>query len=413
MRKVAVFHPGTQHSWQTARALQELGRLAFFATTILYQPDRFPYYLEKLPGPLGRRLGYEFGRFRASGLDPALVRTGGAHEWFERAATRAGFPRLARRIDQAGNRAFGRMVARAIEADDELDLWGYDQCSRTAFELGRARGRRCILDRTIGHPRTMNRILGAVREEAPEWFGPGSDPMPDSMIASAEAELTLADLVLAGSPFAADTLRAERPDIAAKIRVLPYCYDEALFGVQPAPRPVASAEPVRFLMVGQITPRKGIHLLLPAFDRLPAGSATLTLVGPVGVPQAVLARYADRVTIIPTVPRSQVPAIMAAHHVLVFPSYFEGSALSLIEGLASGLALIQSRNAGNGVTPATGLLLDELSVDALAEAMLAPVRDRDRLDAWRSAAQAEAHRYRFAAYRDNIARLLAGELDGR
>jgi glycosyltransferase involved in cell wall biosynthesis len=218
--------------------------------------------------------------------------------------------------------------------------------------------------------------------------------------------------VLAGSPFAADTLRAERPDIAAKIRVLPYCYDEALFGAQPAPRPVASAEPVRFLMVGQITPRKGIHLLLPAFDRLPAGSATLTLVGPVGVPQAVLARYADRVTIIPTVPRSQVPAIMAAHHVLVFPSYFEGSALSLIEGLASGLALIQSRNAGNGVTPATGLLLDELSVDALAEAMLAPVRDRDRLDAWRGAAQAEAHRYRFAAYRDNIARLLAGELDG-
>ena len=80
--KLGVFHPGTQHSWQTALALQQLGRLEFFATTIFYQPDRWPYRLERiLPAPLGRRLHAEFQRFRFDALDPALVQTAGVAEW--------------------------------------------------------------------------------------------------------------------------------------------------------------------------------------------------------------------------------------------------------------------------------------------------------------------------------------------
>ena len=47
--KVAVFHPGTQHSWQTAFALQQLGRLQWYATSIFYKPDSLPYLLERLP----------------------------------------------------------------------------------------------------------------------------------------------------------------------------------------------------------------------------------------------------------------------------------------------------------------------------------------------------------------------------
>ena len=102
--KVAVFHPGTQHSWQTALALQQLDRLAWFATSIFYQPDRLPYRLERiLPGQLGARLGREFRRFSHPLLDPALVRTSGLTEWLERIASRAGQRQLARWLDRFGN----------------------------------------------------------------------------------------------------------------------------------------------------------------------------------------------------------------------------------------------------------------------------------------------------------------------
>ena len=54
--QIVVAHPGTQHSWQTAYALQQLGRLKFYATSIFYQPERWPYRIERyLPAPLKRR----------------------------------------------------------------------------------------------------------------------------------------------------------------------------------------------------------------------------------------------------------------------------------------------------------------------------------------------------------------------
>ena len=69
--KVAVFHPGTQHSWQTALALQDLDRLAWYATSIFYRPHHFPYWLERvMPGAIGRRLHAEFVRFSHPRLDP-------------------------------------------------------------------------------------------------------------------------------------------------------------------------------------------------------------------------------------------------------------------------------------------------------------------------------------------------------
>ena len=405
--QVAVFHPGTQHSWQTARALQDIGRLEWYATSIFYQPDRWPYLLERLPGPLGRRLHRDFSRFRAQGLDPALVRTSGIDEWLERIAARAGLRGLARRIDAAGNRRFGRALESAIASDYPFALWGYDASSRDAFEMARRRGRRCILDRTIGHSRAQEIILAQVREQWPQWFEGSGPAILAGALDREEAEYALADVILAGSETAAATIRAHaQSDVSAKLRVLPYCFDEALFGTQPEPRPVRADEPVRFLFIGQLGPRKGLHLLLEAFERLPTGKATLTLVGNLVAPRAAFARHAGRVTHIPHVPRAEVPRIMAEHHVLVFPSYFEGSALSLLEGLASGLALIQSRPAGNGVTPACGLLLDELSVDALTEAMRVALDDRELLDRWRSAAQVEAQSYTFARYRQNVAELL-------
>jgi len=133
------------------------------------------------------------------------------------------------------------------------------------------------------------------------------------------------------------------------------------------------------------------------------------VVGQMGVPREVFARYASRVEFRPNVPRSAVPAILAKHHALVFPTHFEGAGIVLYEALAAGCALIQSDRAALAVTPATGLLLPEPSSDALHAAMLETIDQRDRLDAWRAAAQAEAASYSFAHYREGIAALL-GEI---
>lgn len=407
---VAVFHPGVQHSWQTALALQQLGRLNVYATSIFYRPDRWPYRIERyLPAPLAARVHAEFRRFAGPPLESQRVEAFGAVEWLERVAGRLGARRLSGRLDQLGNRLFAHGLARTIGARRPDILWGYNGSALETFADPRNAHRLRVLDRTIADCRAYNAALHAIRPRYGAFFPAGWRPVPQARIDRDDAEYDYADLILTGSPHASDTIATGTGDRAlpAKLRVLPYCFDEALFGALPPPVPAPHDAPVRFLFLGQAHVRKGIHLALEAIARIPRSAATLTIVGLLDVPDGAFAPYADRVTYRPTVPRGDVPALMADADVLLFPSYFEGSALSLIEALAAGLAIIQSPAAGLGATPATGLMLPALTTDAVYTAMMTVIEDRPRLSAMRAAAQGEARRYTFARYREGIAALLA------
>ena len=409
--QVAVFHPGVQHSWQTVLALQDLGRLQWYATSIFRRADRFPFTLENLlPGALGRATRREFSRFDFPQLaDARIITPGSTAEWIERLTARAGFLGPSRRINDLGNDLFARALEREIRTDIPYAVWGYNSASQRVFATAKACGRLAILDRTIGDWRYFNHQLEIIRQTHADWFIPGVEPQNAQRIARDDAEYSLADVILCGSEFAAATVRqfAEGQVIAEKLRVLPYCFDEALFGNMPAPAPVPKSGPVKFLFTGLAGLRKGFHHVLEAIAQLPRSDAELTVVGQLSIPDAIFARYADRVTYRRTVPRSEMPAIMADHHALLFPSYFEGSALTLVEALASGLALIQTPQSGNGVTPDTGICLAKPGTSELLGAMRQMIDDRDRLDAMRVAAQHEAQRYRFAQYRQGISQLLA------
>ncbi|NIQ94070.1 MAG: glycosyltransferase, partial [Desulfuromonadales bacterium] len=68
---------------------------------------------------------------------------------------------------------------------------------------------------------------------------------------------------------------------------------------------------------------------------------------------------------------------MRAADCFVFPSLFEGSAITLYEAVGAGLGIIQSAASGIGAEDGrNGLCLDTVSVDALTEAIMAVVSDR-------------------------------------
>jgi glycosyltransferase involved in cell wall biosynthesis len=410
--KIGVFHPGTQHSWQTALALQQLGRLEWFATSLFYKPDEWPYRIERyLSGSLRKRVEREFSRLAMPELDPQLVHTVGAIEWLQRITNRMGMRETALRLDAWGNRTFVRHLARFIAAPGELGLWGYSGSARASFAFAKPLGRTLILDRTIGDHRAYNRMTDELQANFGEWFVPVERRVPNATIASDEEEYALADHILVGCEYAARTLRewSTSPGTADKIRVLDYCFNASHFAGIPAPSPVDRKRPVRFLFLGLVIPRKGIQHVLEAIARIPASEAELTIVGDMKIPPEVFARFAGRVTYRKTVPRFEVPQIMAAHDVLLLPTYHEGAGIVLYEALAAGMGIIQSDRAALVATDRTGIILDRLDSESLLEAMRVPIEDRDRLDGWRAAAQGESMKYTFARYRDNISAFLAEE----
>ena len=111
--RVGVFHPGSQHAYETALAFQDAGWLSWFATSIFFDPARWPYSaLRFVPAATRKRLELEFKRRYHPKLQPSLVRTLGVWEWLERLSMRAGFRTLEHYANEWGNVRFGLQVAR-------------------------------------------------------------------------------------------------------------------------------------------------------------------------------------------------------------------------------------------------------------------------------------------------------------
>lgn len=405
-QRIGVFHPGTQHSWQTALAFQEAGRLAWYATSVFYDPRRWPYKIERLlPSGVGGKLGREFRRRWTPLLDPDLVHTFGVEEWIETAARRLHLRRVAEIANIQGNRRFAAGVIRQIQRDPVDAVWGYNCASVEVFRWAKRQGLRCVLDQAVGHPSAMNAVMLAERDRHPEFF-PASFVLYDqAWIDQNDEEVALADLVLAGSDSCAATMIAHGCP-RDKIRVVPYGFDATLFPELPADRPVPKA-PLRFLFVGAVDARKGIAYLLDAFARIPPEVATLTLVGHRTVPDATFRRYADRVVHVPQVARSEVADYFRRADVFIFPSLFEGSALVLYEAVGAGLGIIQSAASGTGATPGeNGVILDPVTVEGLVEAVMTLAAQPERAAAWRAASLRLRPQRTWDTYRERLRTLL-------
>ncbi|MDC7786712.1 glycosyltransferase family 4 protein [Rhodoplanes sp. TEM] len=407
VRPIGVFHPGTQHSWQTARALQDVSDLGWYATSIFWIPKRFPYRVVPwLPGPLRRRVEAELRRFHHPALDPQLVRTHNGPEWAMRLAARAGLRRLAARFQARSNTDFARPVTRLLAREPVRAVWGYDLSSLEVFRAARAAGVTTILDRTIGHPATYNRVMEEVYDAYPAFFRSPDWRIDQATIDRADAEHALADRILVGSDFCAATLREAGPAAVdpARIEVVAYCFDDHFFAA--ARRPLRRPErPIRFLFTGLAGPRKGIHLVLEVFAKIPRSAASLTILGEMQVPPETFARFADRVEHHPTVARRDVARFMAEADCLLFPSYFEGAGLVLYEALASGLGIIQSRNAAVVLPEDSELLMRALSEDELMRCVTAVIERPLLLEQQRAEGLAAVPAYTYDAYRARVAEI--------
>ena len=149
--------------------------------------------------------------------------------------------------------------------------------------------------------------------------------------------------------------------------------------------------PLRLLFVGNLTPIKGLHVLLRALGQLPAHSWCLTVVGsltmdPVYVhsirQQIAAAGWQERVRLLDTCPNAEVAAHLARHQVLAVPSLYEAFGIAYLEALGFGLPVIGSAaGAAHELIShgKQGFLVAPGDVDTLAHHLRTLQDDRQRL----------------------------------
>jgi glycosyltransferase involved in cell wall biosynthesis len=161
-----------------------------------------------------------------------------------------------------------------------------------------------------------------------------------------------------------------------------------------APRPPASDRsgtgPVHILFLGEIGPRKGVPELIKALAGVPrdgAWRATLAGNGAVDETRSEVARLGldAKVTVRGWAGPQEVEGLLRDADVLVLPSHHENLPMSVIEGMAHGLAIVTTPVGAVPdiiVSGETGLLCPPGDSEALAEGLRAVIADaalRERL----------------------------------
>lgn len=185
------------------------------------------------------------------------------------------------------------------------------------------------------------------------------------------------------------------PEATARIAVIPNA------AAMPRLEHVGGGSSVHILFLGRISDLKGVPQLGEALYRmrdLPGWRATIAGDGAVEQARAKIAEMGltDRIALPGWVDGAEVAALVAAADILVLPSFVENLPVSVIEGMASGLAVVTTPVGAieDIITDnETGLLVPVGDVDALTAALTRAVLDPD-LRARLGAAARTVHRER-------------------
>lgn len=174
-----------------------------------------------------------------------------------------------------------------------------------------------------------------------------------------------------------DLVLARVPDAADRVTILPNATAAPQVG------PMAGPGPVAILFLGHVGPRKGVPDLVAALAKLPpvpAWRAVIAGNGAVEQTRAEIGRagLADRVTLPGWVGPAEVERLLGAADILVLPSFEENLPMSVIEGMAHGLAVVTTPVGAVSdimVDGETGLLVPPGEPARLAEALRSLVED--------------------------------------
>lgn len=397
--KVLLAHPGTQYSYPLAAQLYRHQVLYRFWTGLALSSDSRLARLAMSLFPHGAR--ERVAARVVEGIPPSHLRSLPSVEYRTVWSQHNRFAEQL--ILHERNRRFqDRIPERELRCASVVV--GFDTSSWVLMERARKLGIPAVLDRSICHPLTQQAAFARAKVQFPDW----NDHLVrrEDVVLDCEArEHMAASRIVVPSHFTKASLE-EHGVAADKIRVNPYGVDLERF------RPAESSDktrPLRFIFVGSVGLRKGVPLLLRAWEALSLRNAELWLVG--AVPPSVQSRIPalPGLTVLGRRSHAELPALLADCDVMVLPSYAEGFPLAQVEAMACGLPVITTTAAAGQdliADSSHGFVITPGDLDALVDAMRFLVVNSERLPVMSRAARARACSFSWDVYGDRWLEIL-------
>lgn len=327
-------------------------------------------------------------------------------EYAMAAATR--FParwRVPDRIGPPAHRLWERQVLARWEPCDLLHMHLLGT-GAPIMERARAEGAVTLGEPVMCHPLVLSELL----HDEHDRLGLPPPSGIDNQYLLLREQIPYCDRIVAGSRVIRDSY-VKKGFPADRVAVIPYCVDVARFHpLSPEERRSTVDGKFRVICVAQITPRKGIHYLLEAWERmrLPPQSSELVLIGPIaGTMEGVLRKHRGSFTHHPHVAHEQLRLQYGRSSVFVLPSVEDGFGYVTAEAMGCGLPVVVSDGAGSADIVShgeNGFVVPARSVDAIQDALESLYRDRDLRESMAKCSLAHSHdRYRWADYAARLA----------
>jgi len=286
---------------------------------------------------------------------------------------------------------FGKWCANQVEAIDGKTVFSYSYNAQWPFEVARKKGMRCVLDLIDLAWMEEDITRRAAATYLSLDLGQTIDA-PNAYWEGLRREIEMADKIIVNSEWSRRNWIEAGVD-PAKLAEIPLVYElpELSVGsiqssVEPlvtghSPHVTGGSRRLRALFLGSVILRKGVGQLFDAIRMLKNEPVDFTFAGPIGVkiPDEIL--RLPNVRFLGAVDKATAEKLYRESDVFLFPTLSDGFGLTQLEALGHGLPVIASRHCGQVVEDrVSGIVLPEVSPEAITDAINQLVRDPDLLD---------------------------------